>query len=71
LDVFDFVLPAVADVLAVDLEVEPAGDKAIEQLEAAYKIALADLPAGLSQLTNVLGVAYLKYHRGVCGGKTS
>jgi len=34
-------------------------DKAIEQWEAAYKIALTDLPAGVSQLTNVLGVAYL------------
>jgi len=34
-------------------------DKAIEQWEAAYKIALSDLPAGVSQLTNVLGVAYL------------
>jgi tetratricopeptide (TPR) repeat protein len=34
-------------------------DKAIEQWEAAYKIALSDLPAGMSQLTNVLGVAYL------------
>jgi tetratricopeptide (TPR) repeat protein len=34
-------------------------DKAIEQWEAAYRIALSDLPAGVSQLTNVLGVAYL------------
>ncbi|HXE35975.1 MAG TPA: FG-GAP-like repeat-containing protein [Verrucomicrobiae bacterium] len=34
-------------------------DKAIEQWEAAYKIALSDLPAGVPQLTNVLGVAYL------------
>ena len=34
-------------------------DKAIEQWEAAYKIALSDVPAGVSQLTNVLGVAYL------------
>jgi tetratricopeptide (TPR) repeat protein len=33
-------------------------DKAIEQWEAAYKIAVSDLPAGVSQLTNVLGVAY-------------
>jgi tetratricopeptide (TPR) repeat protein len=33
-------------------------DKAIEQWEAAYKIAASDLPAGVSQLTNVLGVAY-------------
>jgi len=34
-------------------------DKAIEQWDAAYKIALSDVPAGVSQLTNVLGVAYL------------
>jgi tetratricopeptide (TPR) repeat protein len=33
-------------------------DKAIDQWEAAYKIAVSDLPAGVSQLTNVLGVAY-------------
>ncbi|MGB7140313.1 MAG: FG-GAP-like repeat-containing protein [Candidatus Acidiferrum sp.] len=33
-------------------------DKAIEQWEAAYKIAVSDVPAGVSQLTNVLGVAY-------------
>jgi tetratricopeptide (TPR) repeat protein len=33
-------------------------DKAIEHWEAAYKIAVSDLPAGVSQLTNVLGVAY-------------
>jgi tetratricopeptide (TPR) repeat protein len=34
-------------------------DKAIEQWEAAYKIALSDVPAGASQLIDVLGVAYL------------
>jgi hypothetical protein len=33
-------------------------DKAIEQWQAAYKIAVSDLPAGVSQLTDVLGVAY-------------
>src|SRR5260370_31856960 len=31
LDVFDFVLPAVADVLAVDLAVEPAGEQVIDR----------------------------------------
>jgi tetratricopeptide (TPR) repeat protein len=34
-------------------------DKAVEQWEAAYKIALSDIPAGVPQLTEVLGVAYL------------
>jgi hypothetical protein len=34
-------------------------DKAIEHWEAAYKIALSNIPAGVPQLTEVLGVAYL------------
>ena len=34
-------------------------DKAVAQWEAAYRIAAADVPAGLPQLTEVLGVAYL------------
>jgi hypothetical protein len=34
-------------------------DKAVEQWEAAYKLALSDIPAGVPQLTEVLGVAYL------------
>ena len=34
-------------------------DKAIEKWEAAYKIAQSELPAGVPQLTDVLGVAYL------------
>jgi hypothetical protein len=34
-------------------------DKAIEHWEAAYKIAMANIPAGVPQLTEVLGVAYL------------
>jgi len=34
-------------------------DQAVEQWEAAYKIALAEIPAGIPQLTEVLGVAYL------------
>jgi tetratricopeptide (TPR) repeat protein len=34
-------------------------DAAVREWEAAYKIAEADLPAGIPQLTEVLGVAYL------------
>jgi len=34
-------------------------DQAVEQWEAAYKIAAAEIPAGIPQLTEVLGVAYL------------
>ena len=33
--------------------------KAVEQWEAAYKIAVSEIPAGIPQLTEVLGVAYL------------
>jgi tetratricopeptide (TPR) repeat protein len=32
---------------------------AVEQWEAAYKLAVSDVPAGIPQLTEVLGVAYL------------
>ena len=34
-------------------------DGAVQQWEAAYKVAASDIPAGLAQLTEVLGVAYL------------
>lgn len=34
-------------------------DTAVQQWEAAYKIASAKVPAGIPQLTEVLGVAYL------------
>jgi len=34
-------------------------DKAIEHWEAAYQIAMSHIPAGVPQLTEVLGVAYL------------
>src|SRR5437773_6141696 len=34
-------------------------DQAVEHWEAAYKIAAAEIPAGIPQLTEVLGVAYL------------
>jgi len=34
-------------------------DKAVAQWEAAYRIASVDVPAGVPQLTEVLGVAYL------------
>jgi tetratricopeptide (TPR) repeat protein len=34
-------------------------DQAIQHWEAAYQRAMADVPAGLPQLTEVLGVAYL------------
>jgi len=34
-------------------------DGAVQQWEAAYKVAASDVPAGLPQLTEVLGVAYL------------
>jgi hypothetical protein len=34
-------------------------DQAVEQWEAAYKIAAAEIPSGIPQLTEVLGVAYL------------
>jgi tetratricopeptide (TPR) repeat protein len=34
-------------------------EQAVEQWEAAYKIAAAEIPAGIPQLTEVLGVAYL------------
>jgi VCBS repeat protein/ASPIC/UnbV protein/PPIC-type peptidyl-prolyl cis-trans isomerase-like protein len=34
-------------------------DAAVEQWESAYKIAAAEIPAGIPQLTAVLGVAYL------------
>jgi tetratricopeptide (TPR) repeat protein len=34
-------------------------DQAVEQWEAAYKIAAAEIPTGIPQLTEVLGVAYL------------
>jgi tetratricopeptide (TPR) repeat protein len=34
-------------------------DVAVREWEAAYKLAVADLPAGVPQLTEVLGVAYL------------
>jgi len=34
-------------------------DQAIEHWEAAYKTAAAEIPAGIPQLTQVLGVAYL------------
>ncbi|HKN60913.1 MAG TPA: peptidylprolyl isomerase, partial [Candidatus Acidoferrales bacterium] len=34
-------------------------DEAVQQWEAAYEVAASDIPAGLPQLTEVLGVAYL------------
>ncbi|HLV94093.1 MAG TPA: FG-GAP-like repeat-containing protein [Candidatus Acidoferrales bacterium] len=34
-------------------------DAAVKEWEAAYKLAVADVPAGIPQLTEVLGVAYL------------
>jgi tetratricopeptide (TPR) repeat protein len=34
-------------------------DQAVEHWEAAYKIAATEIPAGIPQLTEVLGVAYL------------
>jgi tetratricopeptide (TPR) repeat protein len=34
-------------------------DQAVEQWEAAYKIAAVEIPSGIPQLTEVLGVAYL------------
>lgn len=34
-------------------------NQAVEQWEAAYKLAASDMPAGIPQLTEVLGVAYL------------
>jgi hypothetical protein len=34
-------------------------DEAVTQWEAAYKIAVPEIPAGIPQLTEVLGVAYL------------
>ncbi len=34
-------------------------DRAVPEWEAAYKLAASDVPAGLPQLTEVLGVAYL------------
>jgi tetratricopeptide (TPR) repeat protein len=34
-------------------------EQAVEQWEAAYEIAAAEIPAGIPQLTEVLGVAYL------------
>jgi tetratricopeptide (TPR) repeat protein len=34
-------------------------DEAVTHWEAAYKIAVAEIPAGIPQLTEVLGVAYL------------
>jgi tetratricopeptide (TPR) repeat protein len=34
-------------------------DEAVTHWEAAYKIALAEIPTGIPQLTEVLGVAYL------------
>jgi tetratricopeptide (TPR) repeat protein len=34
-------------------------DQAVEHWEAAYKIAAIEIPAGIPQLTEVLGVAYL------------
>jgi len=34
-------------------------DQAVDTWEAAYKIAAAEIPAGIPQLMEVLGVAYL------------
>lgn len=38
-------------------------DRAVTEFEAAYKLAVADVPAGVPQLTEVLGVAYLHKSR--------
>jgi len=38
-------------------------DGAVTEFEAAYKLAVADVPAGVPQLTEVLGVAYLHKSR--------
>ena len=38
-------------------------DRAVPEFEAAWKLAVADVPAGVPQLTEVLGVAYLHKSR--------
>jgi tetratricopeptide (TPR) repeat protein len=45
--------------LAQLLAYEGKMDRAVEEWEAAYKLATISVPAGIAQLTEVLGVAYL------------